>query len=122
MIDTYGQLTAVQPGHEPANVTAAQYEKTLAESARLRAENDHLNALLAERDFTILDSIANRAEIAALNQIVQELTAERDTLKAALRKIGPELDKARYGDMDAIYRLLGDADLRPYLWPDEDSQ
>jgi hypothetical protein len=69
----------------------------------------------------ILDYVAGDSPHKTAYQLLLE---RNDKLRGLLLKVGRELDILRYSssldDMRAVvYRLLGDAELRPYLWKDE---
>ena len=56
-------------------------------------------------------------EIVVTRAAYEQLIEENARLYGFLARIGIQLDKARYGNREAIVRLLKDKQLQPYLFP-----
>lgn len=79
--------------------------------ARLKAENDRLNALLAERDFVILENGRLKDERDALKVERDSLRAELQTCREAYADIHKELDQEhgrRLAYQQRLQQLGGD--------------
>lgn len=134
------EATVSYPEYAEIRVTRAAYEDLINQVERLTAERDTLKATNAALDAQL--HIGAKGQIAELKRqiavlrernqvdardyegIIERVEAERDTLKALLRKVGTLINNIVGGQPIDAYRNLGaivsDEELKPVLWPDDE--